>query len=81
MGLKATGQMEKPELKERVGRVMKVLKRAVKGRQQLGHAYPDAIAKEALVSENFIVNVIESGLIERIIARRGQPGNPGIEAN
>jgi hypothetical protein len=70
-GLEATGQIETPELKEKVGRLMRALKRVVKGRQGLGHAYPDAISKEAQVSEDFVYNVIESGLIERLFRRTG----------
>jgi hypothetical protein len=50
---------------------MQALKRAMKEGRKLSHAYPDAVSKEAGISEDFVYNVIESGLIEHLFRRTG----------
>ena len=70
-GLKATGRFQDPEFKKDVGRVAAALKAKVKGRSGPGFADRTELACDTGLSEFFIYDVIDSGLLSEIFGRIG----------
>ena len=69
--LKLTGQLDTPEFQERFGRLNAVLKILVNGRKQGGFAQTHIVAAQARIPEEWLYNILESGLWEHEQCRRG----------
>jgi hypothetical protein len=71
MALKATGQTEAPEFRERLGRLNAVLKSFVKGRREEGFEQVHVVAAKATVSEEWLYNILESRIWQEELNRKG----------
>jgi hypothetical protein len=70
-GLKATGRIQDPEFKKKVGCLAAAIKAKVKGRAGPGFADRAELARETGLSEFFIYDAIDSGLLCEIFGRIG----------
>ena len=67
-GLELTDRME--DAKEKVGKIIAELKKAVKGRSKEALVYSDSVASRAGVPHGFMCNAIESDFIGTVLRRK-----------
>ncbi len=60
-----TDRISDPQFKAKLSQLTAALKDSVKGRNEDAYVYPDGIAYDAEVTEDFVFNAIESQLIDR----------------
>jgi hypothetical protein len=70
-GLDLSGELLKPELKEKLGQILRSLKDDVKGREEDGVILPQHVSDDSGVPKGFVENAIDCSLIERVLRRVG----------
>lgn len=69
--LKVSGRSEKPEFREKLGRLCKVMKDSLKGRSDFALISFQDLVTESGVSEAFASNALDADLIRNILGRIG----------
>ena len=69
--LEVSGRSEKPEFREKLGRLCKVLKDSVKGRSDFAWVPFDTLVAESGVSTEFVYNSLDADLIRHVLGRIG----------
>jgi hypothetical protein len=69
--LEVSGELQRPEFKERLGELCAAFKDTLKGRQGQTSPMLQAFAKQTGIPWQFIFNVIESGVIKYCFKQRG----------
>ncbi len=67
-GLKASGQFDDPQFREKAGRLSRALKARVKGRHDFGYANRAELADETGLSEFFVYDAIDSQLLRELFS-------------
>lgn len=69
--LEVSGELQKPEFKERLGELCAAFKDSLQGRQNQAFPILRGFAAHTGIPEQFIFNVVESGIIEHCFKQRG----------
>ena len=70
-GMRLSGRLDSPEVRERAQRIVQTLKARVKGRRSIHHQWVDVreLARELILPVGWLSNAMEARLIERVFKK------------
>ena len=74
--MRITGLLEAGEMKQKVGKLIAELKRSVEGRQDQAIVDIHGLIREAGVPLGFVLNIIDSNYVDRVLGRKGAAWHP-----